>query len=392
MRSSTFCAALSLLAAMGGCNSTTTWSVRRVEPATPEAKPSAGEIMAAASPPANVPSPTPAPAALETYNVARVSFADEGADFDPAVSADGRTIAFASTRHHATSDIYTKPVDSRLVTRITNHPADDAMPAISPDGSTIAFASNRTGNWDIYLMAITGGPAVQLTDDAADETHPSWSADGRTLVFNRNNAGRWEMWTIAARNPAVANFIGYGLLPKWCPVPGPNADRILFQQTRERGARTFGIWTLDVTEGKAGNATEIASSPTSAFINPTWSPDGNWIACAEVPAGPAGVRAPNGTLWLLAAAGDARVQLTSGTGVNLSPAWSADNRLFFVSNRAGADNIWVMDMAPALRAAASGSSPAPTQSTSASTQADPVHSTDNNPVASVIQDPAADPR
>ena len=112
------------------------------------------------------------PAAIE--NVSRITFATEGADFDPAVSQDGSTLVFASTQHRTKSDIYLKQVSSRVVTRLTNDPGDDVQPAISPDGTRIAFASNRNGNWDIFVMPAKGGQAVQWTDEAADDLHPSW--------------------------------------------------------------------------------------------------------------------------------------------------------------------------------------------------------------------------
>jgi hypothetical protein len=151
-----------------------------------------------------------------TANVARVTFAEEGADFDPCVSPDGSRLVFASTQHRATADIYIKRTDSRVVTQLTNDPAEDAMPKVSPDGERIAFASNRAGSWDIYVMPIGGGKAVQISSDLADEIHPSWSPDGSQLVFGRlgEATGRWEMWIVSLQNPSVAHFIGFGLFPE----------------------------------------------------------------------------------------------------------------------------------------------------------------------------------
>ena len=57
-----------------------------------------------------------------------------------------------------------KTVESRVVTQITNDPANDLMPRFSPDGSRIAFASDRSGNWDIYVMPATGGKPIQVTE------------------------------------------------------------------------------------------------------------------------------------------------------------------------------------------------------------------------------------
>jgi dipeptidyl aminopeptidase/acylaminoacyl peptidase len=296
-----------------------------------------------------------------TLNIRQATFAEEGADFDPAVSSDGAFLVYASTQHRPTSDIYIKRTDSRVVTQLTSDAADDAMPAISPDGSKIAFASNRGGSWDIYVMPISGGQAVQVTDDAGDDVHPSWSPDGTALVFSRLSAssGRWEMWVAEASNASVSHFIGFGLLPKWCPAPGTGAnasDKILYQLGRERGRRSFGVWTIDYADGMASNPTEIASSADKALINPTWSPDGQWVVFAEAqasttPGRSIGAAAGESSLWMVGVDGDGRVRLTQGDGSHLSPTWGAQGRLYFVSNRTGRDTIWSLDLAPSVRAA-----------------------------------------
>jgi Tol biopolymer transport system component len=310
-----------------------------------------------------------------TTNVSRVSFAEEGADFDPCVSRDGTKVVFASTQHKNTSDIFIKRTDSRVVTQLTDDPAQDTMPALSPDGTKIAFASDRTGNWDIFVMPVNGGRAVQITSDSEDEIHPSWSPDGKQLVFCRlgQASGRWEMWVTDIQNPAAQNFIGYGMFPQWCPVAGTGengCDRILFQLGKERGRRAFGIWTVDVGQGIATNATEIISSGATALINPAWSPDGKWIVYAEVPVstGPDYAIATDqkdrmpiwSVLWMLSTEGEGRVRLTSGPGIALSPAWGVNNRLFFVSDRAGTENVWSLDITSAVQSAQAtiGSGPA----------------------------------
>lgn len=296
-----------------------------------------------------------APSAVMT-GVSRVTFAEEGADFDPCVSSDGKTLVFASTQHRPTADIYWKKSDSRVVTQLTNDPAQDAMPAISPDGASIAFASDRSGNWDIYVMPISGGRAVQVTSDSADDVHPSWSPDGRSLVFSRQGqaSGRWEMWVTEVANPAVANFIGYGVLPQWCPVAatGTNgSDKVLFQLGRERGRRTFSLWTVELSNGTTSNATEIASSAETALIDPSWSPDGQWVVYTEVPVSGGDSRPEWATLWMISPQGESKVRLTDGTGLALSPVWGGNGRLFFVSDRTGKDNIWSLDLSPAVRSA-----------------------------------------
>lgn len=298
-------------------------------------------------------------------SLAQVTFAKQGADFDPSISRDGKYIVFASTQHRTTADIYIKSVNGRTVTQLTADPAQDVMPALSPDGSRVAFASNRAGSWDIYVMSVTGGQAVQVTNDPAQELHPSWSPDGSKIVYSRLGqvSGRWEMWVTDIDQPMAAEFIGYGLFPSWCPVPGTGdngRDKIVFQRSRERGDRAFSVWTVDYKQGDASSPTEIASDPAAACINPAWSPDGQWIVYASVPYStktPSVAGAPRpamADLWMCAVDGSGRVNLTTGRSVNLMPSWGADSRIYFVSDRGGIENIWSIGTEKALLAATGG--------------------------------------
>lgn len=291
----------------------------------------------------------------------QVSFAREGSDLDPTVSRDGRQIVFASTQHNDNSDLYVKGTSSRVVTRITASTGDDIMPSISPDGQRVAFASNRNGSWDIFVTGIDGGKAIQITDDPSDDLHPSWSPDGTRVVFSRFGeiSERWELWVTPVANAGGSQFIGFGLFPEWNTVAGTGAngaDQIVFQLERERGARSFAIWTLDFADGQVGNQTEIASTTDTALINPSWSPDGTNVVYTEIPIpgtpGNGDVGRPEwARLWMVGVDGSARVRLSDGPTLAMMPSWGADDKLYFVSNRGGTDNVWAIDMARTVRAA-----------------------------------------
>ena len=295
------------------------------------------------------------------FGLTQVSFSLEGADFDPDVSPDGSSIIYSSTQHNMTADLYVKSNKSRVTSQLTNDPAHDVMPKFSPDGGRIAFASNRAGNWDIYVMPTTGGQALQITTESSHELHPSWSPDGKSLTFSRLGevSGQWEVWVTAVGNPGVSHFLTYGMFPEWCPVAGTGTegfDRIAFQRSRRRGDRAFSVWTVDFREGNTSNPTEVVQSAYAACINPTWSNDGQWISFATVPnpsqwAKEEDVRPENAELWIVAADGTGLVPLTRGNAINLMPTWGAGDQLYFVSDRGGVDNIWLMNATSAIEAA-----------------------------------------
>jgi TolB protein len=298
-----------------------------------------------------------------TLNVRQITASFAGADFDPNPTPDGKHLVFASTQHRPTADIYVKPISGAVVTRLTDDPAQDVMPAVSPDGQFIAFCSDRNGSWDVFVMPIDGGKAVQLTNDSAHDLHPSWSPDGNRIVFSRlgQQTGRWEMWVADVTSVNNAQFIGFGLFPQWAPVAatGANgADQIMFQRSRERGDRAFSIWTIDyqANPGTAGRETEIATAPGSALINPSWSPDGRFVAFAQVPyseawATGASARPEASVLWMMSVDGTGKVKLTDGRSIDLMPTWSRNNEIFFVSNMGGQEHLWSMELTPAIRAA-----------------------------------------
>jgi Tol biopolymer transport system component len=56
-------------------------------------------------------------------------------------------------------------------------------PAWAPDGHAIAFSGLSQGLSDLYIYDLMGSRLQRLTNDAYAELHPSWSPDSRTIAF-----------------------------------------------------------------------------------------------------------------------------------------------------------------------------------------------------------------
>ncbi|HEY7119483.1 MAG TPA: hypothetical protein VH475_23025 [Tepidisphaeraceae bacterium] len=276
------------------------------------------------------------------------TFSDEGYDGDVSVDPTGHWIAFTSTRHTEKSEIYLQRVDGTSVIQLANDPSDNAQPCFSPDGKTIAFCSTRAGSWDLYTMDLDGRNVTQVTSGPSQDMHPSFSPDGTRLVYSSigGRSGQWELW-IVNLTTRERKMIGYGLFPNWSP--DKSLERIAFQRARQRGSRWFSLWTLDLVDGEARRITEVAVSSNAAIISPCWSPDGKRLAFSTVvdPAQTVKGR-PRGQqdIWIIDNDGAARQRLTDGTSTCLSPCWSSDNRVYFVSDRGGHENVWSVRTEP----------------------------------------------
>ena len=73
----------------------------------------------------------------------------------------------------------------------------DRRPAVSPDGKSLAWQTNRAGGEDeIFLADIDGSNARNLTNAAGNDGHPWFSRDGQWIIFESDRSGQWDIWRI----------------------------------------------------------------------------------------------------------------------------------------------------------------------------------------------------
>jgi len=71
------------------------------------------------------------------------------------------------------------------VRKLTRGPGDDKTPAVSPDGRWIAFKREEpTGGSGIWVVGWDGRGLQRIVPESMRAAHPWWSPDGSSIVFN----------------------------------------------------------------------------------------------------------------------------------------------------------------------------------------------------------------
>jgi serine/threonine-protein kinase len=295
---------------------------------------------------------------------------------DPAISPDGRFIAFAAGRGF--DRISVAPIDgasrARFVTSDDDGLFNHRSPSWSPDGQTIAYAAQNA----LWLVRVAGGRAIRLTTDAQADRDPVWSADGEHIYFSSNRQGTEALWRIHARGGSPERVtMGTGperqpnishdgrrlaystqstgsdvvLLSvltgrEWrlpsvkdevMPTFSPDQKTLAFASNRWDGRSD--LWIQDLVGGGVprGNPRRITEHGGANY--PTFSPDGKWLAYGRV-------LGEQRDIWIIDASGGMPVRLTTGTQSHFHPSWSPDSsRVAYVAAAGNTSRIEYVQVA-----------------------------------------------
>jgi Tol biopolymer transport system component len=245
-------------------------------------------------------------------------------DYAPALSNDGREVAFQRT-DPGTGDvnIFVMSIDGGPARQLT-HRRFAANPAWSPGGSSIVFESTQTGYSELYEITADGTSHMQLTFDKATATRASWSPDGKQVAFAKRSAPNapYQLYLIpaagGAETPVMTTSCNCDELdPTW----SRDGTTVAFDSRRDQQASR--IYTIELSTHVI---TPVTASPPGASgqtqdSNPTWAPDGHSLAFQ---------RLAKGTTSIYVTGPDDDGELTQiAGGVNglpndaLVPSWTA---------------------------------------------------------------------
>lgn len=105
----------------------------------------------------------------------KASVAREDVERDAVFTPDGREVVFAARRGGGHLRIWAVEVATGKSRALTDGAQDDDQPAVSPDGRHVAFARGESGRSQLWVMPLQGGEARQLTHGKGGAWLPQWA-------------------------------------------------------------------------------------------------------------------------------------------------------------------------------------------------------------------------
>lgn len=214
---------------------------------------------------------------------------------EPGISPDGSEVAFVSG-----GDIWTVSTQGGAARLLVAHSGNESRPLYSPDASRIAFNSDRDGGLDIYVIDLGDGSVSRLTYASGSEQLNGWSRDSQWVYFSSSDqdiSSVSDVYRVRASGGMPFTVAADKYETEFFAAPGPD-EGVIAISTRGNMAR--GQWWRN---GHA-HIDEAEIWLVREGTPPTYSP------------------------------------LTTG-GKNSWAMWDdAGERVYFMSDRSGSENLW----------------------------------------------------
>ncbi|PRY02390.1 amidohydrolase family protein [Allonocardiopsis opalescens] len=243
----------------------------------------------------------------------------------PALSPDGRTVAFA-----ALNALWTAPVSGGAPRRVVRAEPTRYLlaPSWTPDGRGLVYADDRDGLLAVRRRDLASGEETVLA--SGGRVFPALSPDGRRLAALDMLGNLVVRELESGEERVLAAPLGGGGLPGG-PSWSPDGRRVaLCDRNRLNMRFREGYNLIRVVDTETGDSALHAAGPHVSLSDryasgPAWSPDGRWMALVTESA-----------LWVLPVRSDGSPdgeprRLTSEAADH--PSWSGDSRtLLYLSS------------------------------------------------------------
>jgi Tol biopolymer transport system component len=270
-------------------------------------------------------------------------------------------------------------LETRPLTGTPPGSVPDCCPALSEDGRTLAFLRAAAGGRrQIFLLSLDSetrpvGEPKELTSVPSEVVRPTWVEDGKALLYLTSHDGVWTLWRAAVSSGQKPTQVA--LLP---PIGNDwsvssKGDLVAFTDSVSRAE----VWRMDLKSG--GKLSRFISSSRSDSVDPQYSPDGSKLAYQSLLLGETsiivadseGTRpitvatgtpqrmsplrwSPDGTqltyecveggnvdICAVPATGGSPHRVTQSPARDSLPSWSHDGKsIYFTSDRSGTSQIW----------------------------------------------------
>lgn len=245
----------------------------------------------------------------------------------PAISPDGKRIAYLRGTSYQAHDLYVQLVDGGTPYRVTHDHRWIAGLTWTPDSRSIIYSSDRGGLFLLWKIAASGGEPELVPAAGPDVFSPSLSRDGRRLAFVRRTI-TVNLWRMPLKPIGAPEKLTGSVRMSADPDLSPNGKKLALASDR---SGSWEIWVSDADGSKPGRITALNAGQTRS---PRWSPDGRWIAFDARPAG-------HGDIYITGAEGISPRPVTTGEFEDSLPTWSRDGRaIYFISDRSGGRQLW----------------------------------------------------
>ncbi len=259
-------------------------------------------------------------------------------DRSPAVSPDGRTLAFARVSSFAVSHLHVMNLTRDSLSgspprRLTQRPDNITDIMWSGDGREIVYATDRSGVRSLWRIPVSGGRASRpITSVAPVGVQMALSRQGR-LAYTQGYSDD-DIWRLDFSD--TADRTGRPLILSnrldQAPHISPDGRQIAFDSERSGNSE---IWVCDWDGSHARQVTSLGHPAGT----PRWSPDGTQIAFDGRVEG-------NVDIYVVNARGGQARRLTADPSSDTVPSWSGDAHwIYFSSNRGGSTQIWKLPAA-----------------------------------------------